>query len=136
MPKVYTYRKIIDKFTTNTLFEPHSDDEDSARITELCAVDGLTYVFVPDGITLPGQKEIIAQSLKEVMLDTKLKAKIIEKSSYLQLTRKRMKGKTIAVRYSKHDENQLRSMEMFFDPVELDAHVGMCMEWINESAIK
>jgi len=51
MPKVYTYRKIIDKFTTNTLFEPHSDDEDSARITELCAVDGLTYVFVPDGIT-------------------------------------------------------------------------------------
>lgn len=129
MSKIYTYKKITDEFTTHTLFEPYQEDEVGTRIIELCTIDGRTYVFVPDGVSLPKQKKIIAQSLKEVTLDTKLKAKIIEKSSYLQLTKKRMEGKTTKVRYSKHDENQLRAMEMFFDPVELNAHVGLYREW-------
>ena len=53
MPTIYKYQKISDAYTTYILAEPDYELlglED--RITELCTIDGVTYVSVPDGITL------------------------------------------------------------------------------------
>ena len=49
MPIIYKYQKISDAYTTYLLAEPDYELlglED--RITELCTIDGVTYVSVPD----------------------------------------------------------------------------------------
>lgn len=70
MVKICKYRKVIDQYSTHCLLEPDYNliggDE---RITELCTLDGWTYVSVPASIELPVQPEIIAASLAEVDLD-------------------------------------------------------------------
>ncbi|WP_150105460.1 hypothetical protein [Leptothrix cholodnii] len=53
MPSIISYRKVTDAYTTHALRLP-----DGA--TELATVDGITFVSLPDGATLPeGQPEQI-----------------------------------------------------------------------------
>ena len=49
MAKIYKYQKITDQFTTHCLVEPdYNLLETEDRITELCTIDGVTYVSVPE----------------------------------------------------------------------------------------
>ena len=69
MPKIYRYKRVTDQYTTYCLVEPdYNQLAIEGRITELCTIDGLTYVSVPDGVELPEQPETIAATLVEVDL--------------------------------------------------------------------
>ena len=59
---IYSYTKHIDNITTKTLNAPEGS-------TELCTIEGVTYVTIPDGETLPeGQPQQIADSIEEVVV--------------------------------------------------------------------
>ena len=98
MPKIYSYQKVTDKYTTYTAIDNGEEDK---RITELCTVDGDTYISVPDDVVLPEQPKQI--KLEPVILTDGLKEQIEEVSPYIQLIKKRVRGK-IAEKYSIEDE--------------------------------
>lgn len=98
MPKIMKYRKLTDKYTTYTAVDNGEEDK---RITELCTIDGDTYISVPDDLTLPEQPKEI--TLKSVTLTTELKKQIEEKSPHTKLIKKRMM-KRIRERYSTEKE--------------------------------
>ena len=81
MSKIMSYQKITDKFTTHTLREPDYEQlESEDRITELCTIDGITYVSVPDTVDLPKQPADIAKTLKKTIINDELKKKIMDQS--------------------------------------------------------
>ena len=81
MATIYQYQKIIDQYTTHTLHEPDYEQLESAdRIIELCTIDGITYVSVPDTVDLPKQPADIAKTLKVVSLTDDLKKQILDQS--------------------------------------------------------
>jgi len=87
MPKIYSYPKVTDKFTTHTVAEPdYKDGED--RTTELCTIDGATYISVPDSVVLPAQPEQI--TLVEVVPDQLLYEAIEAESPHTQLINQRI----------------------------------------------
>ena len=87
------YKKITDKYTTYSICEE--------GITELCTINGDTYISVPDDVILPKQAEQI--KLVPVTLTAELKEQIEEASSHIQLIKKRIREK-IAEKYSIEDE--------------------------------
>ena len=91
MSKIMKYSKKTDQFTTHTLVEPDYE-EGSDRITELCTIDSLVYVSVPDSVTLPDQPEVIGKTLEEVKLDDTLKAQIKKASVHYRLIEERVKN--------------------------------------------
>jgi len=98
MPKIYSYQKVTDKYTTYTAID---NDEEDKRITELCTIDGDTYISVPDDLILPEQPKHII--LKPITLDKALREKIEKRSPHIQLIRERIKEK-IRKKYSIEDE--------------------------------
>jgi hypothetical protein len=93
MPKIYKYQKITDQYTTYLLAEPDYNllgEEFEDRITELCVIDGITYVSVPDTITLPVQLEIISNTLEEVVLTAELLDQIKNTSCHVALINDRI----------------------------------------------
>lgn len=127
MPKIYSYSKHTTKFTTITVVEPDSQDAED-RITELCVIDGITYISVPDTMLLPSQSKEIA--LAEIFLNDELKEKIKAVSVHVQLIDQRVRDK-IAEKYSVNDEiKALRKRDkdkIKFD--EYDAYVEECCVW-------
>lgn len=97
---IYKYQKITDEYTTYTLNEPDLN-ESELKITELCTIDGFTYVNVPDGIILPEQNENII--LEEVIMTDELKKQIKESSPHIKLSYKRLRDR-IREKYSIDDE--------------------------------
>jgi hypothetical protein len=98
MPKIYSYQKVTDKYTTYTAIDNGEEDK---RITELCTIDGDTYISVPDDLVLLEQPKQI--TLKPVILTAILKEKIKKASLHVQLIRKRIRGK-IREKYKLEDE--------------------------------
>lgn len=98
MPKIYSYQKVTDKYTTYTAIDNGEEDK---RIIELCTIDRDTYISVPDDLVLPKQPKQI--TLKPVILTAILKEKIKKASLHVQLIRKRVKGK-IREKYKLEDE--------------------------------
>jgi hypothetical protein len=100
---------------------------------ELCTFDGLTYVSVPDNLTIPDQPKEI--ECKEVVLTNELRGKIEKASPYIQL----MKQRTIdAIRekYSIEDElKALRCKDKDADGAkqfaDYDKHVEDCKKAIS-----
>ena len=75
---IIKYKKIKEVFdirhsTTHTLREPDYKEND-LRCTELCTIDGYTYVHVPDTVTLPDQSDKIL--VESVTLTDELKSEI------------------------------------------------------------
>lgn len=98
MPKIYKYHKIVDKYTTYTVVDNGEEDK---KITELCTIDGDTYISIPDDVKLPKQpKEII---LKSVTMTDDLKEQIEKESPHIRLIKKRVRDK-IKEKYSIEDE--------------------------------
>jgi hypothetical protein len=93
--RILKYQKITDKYTTYTV-----NDEEN-RITELCTINGDTYISVPDNVTSPKQPKEI--TLKPVTMTDELKEQIEETSPHIRLIKKRIKDK-IRKKYSIEDE--------------------------------
>lgn len=98
MPSIVAYRKVTDATTTYMLALP-----DGAEHTELCTLDGTTYVSIADGVTLPPQPEQIAASVATVVPDEVLKAAIIAASPHCELIDQRMRDQ-IREMYTLEDE--------------------------------
>ena len=75
--------------------------DDSLRCTELCTLDGTTYVAVPDGLTLPAQPPEL--TVTPVVLTDELKAQIKAASPHVQLIYERTEA-LIRSKYSISDE--------------------------------
>lgn len=126
MPKIMRYKKVTDKFTTYAFVEPdYLDGED--RITELCTIDGLTYISIPDNIFVktPKQPKNVEETLEEVVLSEAFKEQIKKASVHVQLINQRVRDK-IAEKYSIFDElKALRSGDTF----EYNQYVEECRNW-------
>ena len=92
------YRKITDEYTTYTAID---NGEENKKITELCTINGDTYICIPDDLVLPGQPKQI--SLTPVIMTDELKGQIEKVSPHIQLIKKRVREK-ITEKYSIEDE--------------------------------
>lgn len=120
---IYKYQKIITDFTTyfvRTL--------EGSGITELCTIDGETYLHVPG--EQPEQPEQI--TIEEVVLTDDLKASIKDASPHVRLIRQKVVDK-IREKYSLNDE--LKIMSLYFvnpeDPIiqECSDYKVSCRAW-------
>lgn len=94
---IISYQKYIDAITTKVLSMPEG-------CTELCTLEGVTYVSIPDGVTLPPeQPEQIAASIETVTMTDTLKSDIKAASPHCSLIARRVDQK-IRDKYSAEDE--------------------------------
>lgn len=118
MPKIISYQKTSDAYTTYELHVPDArGDDGEIYCAELCTIDGLTYVSVPPGVTLPEQLPQVAATLQTVALTPELRAQLKAISPHCALISERMVQK-IRARYSIDDE-------MFFARIGVGAAAGM-----------
>jgi len=118
MPKIISYQKTSDAYTIYDLRMPDAQGaEGEIYCTELGTIDGLTYVSVPDGVTLPAQLPQVAATLQTVTLTPELREQLKALSPHCALISERMVQK-IRARYSIDDE-------MFFARIGVGAAVGM-----------
>nr|WP_313974130.1 hypothetical protein [uncultured Psychrobacter sp.] len=99
---------------------------------ELCTIDGVTYVSVPDDADLPiNQPDEIVDTVQPVVMNDDLRELIKSQSTHVQLIDDRVKAK-IAERYSITDEiKQLRSApSVEFD--EYAEYAESCRAWGQE----
>lgn len=127
MTKIYKYQKVQDAYTTYCLVEPdYNLLETEGRITELCTIDGVTYVSVPDSITLPEQPEQI--TVEEVELTDELKESIKSASPHVQLINDRVVAKIREV-YSLNDEIKMLRLSPSVESTAYNEYVETCREW-------
>lgn len=113
---IVSYQKVSMPYTVISATLPDSSGADDAQhCTELCTIDGITYLAVPDGVTLPEQPPEI--TLEPVTLTPELREKIKAASVHAQFIAERMVQK-IRARYSIDDE-------MFFARIGVGAATGM-----------
>ena len=98
--------------------------DDAVHCTELCTIDGTTYVAVPDGVTLPDQPAEI--TVAPVDLTPELREQIKAASVHCAFIAERMVQKIRAV-YSIDDE-------MFFARIGVGAATGMYQPSAGELA--
>lgn len=113
---IVSYRKVSTPHTIIHAALPDSTGADDAlHCTELCTLDGTTYLAVPDGVVLPMQPPEI--TLTPVVLTTELRDAIKSASPHSQWIGERMVQK-IRAEYSVDDE-------MFFARIGVGAATGM-----------
>ena len=118
MTSIVSYQKTSDAHATYELHMPDVQDaEGEIYCTELGTIDGLTYVSVPDGVTLPAQLPQVAATLQTVTLTPELRAQLKAISPHCALISERMVQK-IRARFSIDDE-------MFFARIGVGAAAGM-----------
>jgi len=100
------------------------------RITELCVLDGWTYVSVPEAIALPPQPDNIAATLALVDLtdDPDLKEAILSASPNCQSIRGRVVDK-IRERYSINDEIKMLRIGPSPETEAYNDYVEACRAW-------
>ena len=103
MTYIVSYQKFIDSERSVEMALPLSDGNHHTG-QELATVDGITYVAIPDGATLPDQPQEITVSI--VTLTPELKAQISANSPSAQLINQ-LVVKKIAEKYSINDEIKL-----------------------------
>lgn len=97
MPTIYAYTKFITREVTRTLNVPDGS-------TELCTLDGVTYVSLPTGAVLPTtQPAEIKASITTPTITTALNDKIREASPYTKLIAQQVIDQ-IRAKYSVNDE--------------------------------
>ena len=107
MAHIVSYQKKSDTYTVYQLAAPDGS-------TELCTIDGITYVNVPDG-ELPEQPAQI--TITDVVLTDTLKEAIKAASIHCQLIHERMEAK-IREQYSLSDEQ-------YFSRIASGVAIGM-----------
>ena len=127
MTKIYQYQKVQDAYTTHCLVEPdYNLLETEDRITELCTIDGVTYVSVPDSIILPAQPEQI--TVEEVELTDELKESIKSESPHVQLINERVVAKIREI-YSLNDEIKMIRLSPSAESAAYNEYVESCRDW-------
>jgi hypothetical protein len=126
MAKLYKYQKIIDTCVTHVLREPdYNLLETEDRITELCDIDGYTYVSVPDSISIPEQEFV---TVEEVVLDEQLKAEIIAASRLFENINGRVVDR-IRKQYSVNDEIKMLRIRPSEETTIYNDYVEECRDW-------
>jgi hypothetical protein len=127
MAKIYKYRKITDQYTTHSLREPDSvSAREGDRITELCTIDGVTYVSVPDGVVLSEQPKEI--SVEEIALTEEVGMAIKAASPHVALINARVVAR-IREKYSVDDEFKMIRVGPSPETEAYNDHVEACRAW-------
>jgi hypothetical protein len=128
MISIISYRKHIDALTTRELRLP--EDAAHQRIgQELATIDGLTYVSLPDGATLPAEQPAeIAASVATVTLTAALRDAIANASPLVRLIRTNVSEK-IAAQYSTGDEIKLLRTAPSAEFEAYNAYAEDCRAW-------
>ena len=122
---IYSYQKVSTPYTVIQAALPDSAGaNDELHCTELCTLGSITYLSVPDGVTLPDQPPEI--ELAPVTLSPELREQIKAASPHAQLIAERMIQK-IRAQYSIDDE-------MFFARIGVGAAAGMYTPTAGEMA--
>ena len=128
MPSIISYRKHIDSQITRELRLPESALHQRIG-TELATLDGITYVSLPDGVSLPGeQPSEIVVSIQSVTLDAALRQAIAEASPHVRLICARVTEK-IAEHYSLADEIKLLRTAPSAEFEAYNAYAEDCRAW-------
>lgn len=102
MPSIIAYLKVFDAYTTYQLATPPDVD-----CPELCTLDGVTYVSLPDGAVLPPQPAQIASSVAVVVPDAALRVAIKSASPHCALIKDQGHQRVIDAGYSPEDQRKL-----------------------------
>lgn len=125
MTTIYSYQKVSTPYTVIQAVLPDSAGaNDELHCTELCTIDGITYLSVPDGVTLPDQPPEI--ELTPVTLSPELREQIKAASVHVAFIAERMIQK-IRAQYSIDDE-------MYFARIGVGAANGMYTPTAGEMA--
>lgn len=97
--------------------------------TELATIDGITYVCLPDGATLPTvQPDEISASIQTVTLTPAQIAEIKAVSPHVHLINSRV-SEQIAAEYSLADEIKLLRTAPSLEFEAYNAHAEACRAW-------
>lgn len=122
MTTIIKYQKHITREITRQLNAPE-------EATELCTLDGWTYVSLPDGVDLPAdQPEEITHTITPVTLDGELREQIKAASPHVWLINERVRDK-IAEAYPLHEEIKLLRTAPSAEFEAYNAHAEACREW-------
>lgn len=133
MAKIFKYRKVSGEYVTHALTEPdYNLLETKDRITELCEIEGETYVSVPDTITLPEQEFVIAE---EVALTDELKAQIVSASPLFANINGRVVDKIRQI-YSVNDEIKMLRIGPSEETAAYNDYAEECRAWGREEKAK
>lgn len=125
MTTIHAYTKHQTPHTVIQALLPDSTGVDDAlHCTELATLDGITYLAVPDGVTMPPQPAEV--TLEAVTLTPELRERLKAESVHSQWIGERMVQK-IRARYSIDDE-------MFFARIGVGAATGMYTPTAGEMA--
>ena len=127
MPTIYKYKKVTDKFTTHSLAGP-DDPEREEQITELCTINGMTYVSVPDGITLPNQSSQVSGTLNTVLVSGELRKQIKDSSPHVRLINSRVVER-IRQKYSLTEELKMQRLTPSDESTIYYNYVEECRAW-------
>ena len=128
MPSIVSYQKYIDTLTTRTLRLPEGENHQFLG-TELATIDGVTYVSLPDGTTMPdNQPTEIASSITPVTLTDALRNQISDASPHVRLIRERVRDK-IAAQYGIADEIKLLRTAPSAEFEAYNAFAEDCRAW-------
>ena len=144
---IVKYTKAADKWTDIVMRFPDSTGaDDELHCTELCTLDGVTYVAVPDGVKLPEQPPEI--TIEPVTLTPELKAAIRAASPHCAFIDERRQLK-IRARYSPDDETYMTRIglkqalnagqmtpEEGRKLMEYNAYVEECLAWAKGERAK
>ena len=97
---IYAYTKVSTPYTTIQMALPYEMDSEN-QCTELCTLDDVTYVAVPDSVTLPDQPAEL--TITEATITPELRDAIKAESPHCRLITERMEMR-ISSKYSLSDE--------------------------------
>ena len=97
---IYAYTKVSTPYTTIQMALPYEMDSEN-QCTELCTLDDVTYVSVPDSVTLPDQPAEL--TITEATITPELRDAIKAESPHCRLITERMEMR-ISSKYSLSDE--------------------------------
>lgn len=125
MASILSYRKNITQHTTIMLNAPEG-------ATELCTIDGVTYVSIPDGVAIDSdQHEYVLGTMDTPTLDDELYEKICSASPHVALIRERVRA-MIEKEYSVYDEIKLLRTAPSAEFEAYNEHAELCRQWGRE----
>ena len=123
MPEIYSYTKVVNEITTKQI-----DTSGIEGAVELCEIDGITYVSIPDAASVAKQDAAI--DAKSATLDAK-KIEEIRAASYVVKFIKQQVRDKIREKYELDDELKLlRLRDTNKDEWDkYNAHAESCRAW-------
>ena len=123
MPEIYSYTKVVNETTTKQL-----DISGIEGAVELCEIDGVTYVSIPDAATVAKQDASI--DAKAATLDAKKKEEIRAASYVVKFIKQQVRDK-IREKYDLDDELKLLRLRDKDATAwaAFEAYVEACRAW-------